>query len=109
MCDFEAFCELAGVRALCWDSGIERVSEALVHGEEEVTVLREMEVGLKYRVRSKIVDVVEKGKNTIISVEKDISSGTKEYSKVSTKFVLRGVTAKGYKGCGASVPIDIPK
>ena len=82
----------------------------LLHGEEEVESVRSMIPGKKYRVESRVKDVMDKGKLSIVTIMKEISCDEEGhvYSKIITRFVLRGVPAEGHKG-GSIPPMDLPK
>jgi peroxisomal enoyl-CoA hydratase 2 len=68
-----------------------------------------MRSGRTYKVESRVKDVIDKGKMSIVAIEKLISCAEGHvYSKIITRFVLRGVTAEGHKG-GLIEAMELPK
>jgi hypothetical protein len=55
-------------------SGGKNLAEILLHGEEEVEQVRELLPGREYVVRTQIVDIIDKGKMTIVVLAKDMTS-----------------------------------
>ena len=64
----------------------------------------------KYRVKSTIKEITDKGKLSIVTIEKAIINDRKEVEmKVITRFVLRGVGGTGFKNPSPYPLMDLPK
>jgi acyl dehydratase len=47
---------------------------------------------------------------TVITIEKEVTGeGGQLYSRIWTRFVLRGVSAQGFQGSGNVRPMEMPK
>jgi acyl dehydratase len=107
--DIEDFFAIPELRELAERAGVVSIPEVLLHGEEESEYLKPMLPGRRYKVESRVKDVSDKGKMSIVANEKLISCEEGHvYSKIITRFVLRGVTAEGHKG-GKIEPMELPK
>jgi acyl dehydratase len=104
--DIHAFFEIPELKELC--SGLE-IPEILLHGEEDLEMFGPLRVGAEYRVTSTIVDVVDKGKMTIIAIHKDlIDSEEVKCARVTTRVVLRGIGGFGNQRVLVA-PLALPK
>ncbi len=80
----------------------------LLHGEEEVECIESLIPGERYKVEGRVVDIVDKGKLSIVAVKKEISGQDgKIRTRIITRYVLRGIKAEGHKG-GLIPPMQLP-
>ncbi|TNV77037.1 hypothetical protein FGO68_gene12137 [Halteria grandinella] len=88
----------------------DNIPSILLHGEEETRCFTTLEAGEQYGVISKIVDIIDKGKLTIIVVRKDIESvkSKRLHSSITSRYVLQGVGGFGSQG-GRVPSLDLPK
>lgn len=103
--DIHAFFENKQIQKL---AGSLKLPEILLHGEEDLECFKPLVPGLKYAVKSKIVDIIDKGKMTIVVIQKDMSSQGQDYQRITTRYVLRGVGGFGYQG-GKVPQLALPK
>jgi acyl dehydratase len=107
--DIDEFFAIPEIKELGKRSGVIGIPEVLLHGEEESESFMPMGPGRTYNVESRVKDVSDKGKMSIVAIEKLISCHEGHvYSKIISRFVLRGVTAEGHKG-GLIEPMELPK
>jgi acyl dehydratase len=107
--DIDDFFAIPEIKELGKRSGVIGIPEVLLHGEEESESFMPMEPGRTYKVESRVKDVIDKGKRSIVAIEKLIRCEEGHvYSKIITRFILRGVTAEGHKG-GLIEPMELPK
>ena len=106
--DIDSFFEIQEFKALTKDG--KTIPEILLHGEEEQEIRCNLVPGQTYRVKSIIKDITDKGKLTIVTIEKDIISGGKEVDvRLITRFVLRGIGSTGFKNPSPYPLMDLPK
>lgn len=76
----------------------------ILHGEEELEIMKPLIVDIEYEIESKIIDVQDKGKLTIIVKESNIKDSMSKdtYSKATSRIVVRELGGFGYKGTLAS-------
>lgn len=65
----------------------------ILHGEEDVEIKKPLELNKTYQIVSRIADLQDKGKLSIIVCEKDIQDieSKEKYSKVTSRIVVRGL------------------
>ena len=81
----------------------------MLHGEEEITVFKPIKYdGTRYKFEQKFIDVLDKGKNTIMIAEKlfkEVETG-EVCARIIIQCVIRGMGGFGYKGFMKSVLQD---
>jgi len=102
--DIDSCFEIPELKALAEGKNI---AEMLLHGEEELECVMPIQAGQEYRVRSRVVDMIDKGKMTIVVMEKDLLQGETLISKVTSRYVLRGMGGSGFRG-GHVTPLALP-
>lgn len=106
--DIDSFFDIQELKQMTKDG--KTIPEILLHGEEEQEIRTNLLPGNTYRVKSTIKDITDKGKLTIVTIEKDIISGAKEVDvRVITRFVLRGIGGTGFKNTSPYPMMDLPK
>lgn len=71
----------------------------LLHGEEEITVHKPLEIDTKYTVSEKLVDFQDKGKGGLLIIDSLIKNEKGELqSVVRTSLFIRGAGGFGHKG-----------
>ena len=106
--DIDSFFDIQELKSMTNDG--KTIPEILLHGEEEQEIRTNLVAGNTYRVISTIKDITDKGKLTIVTIEKDIISGGNEVDvRVITRFVLRGIGGSGFKNTSPYSLMDLPK
>ena len=106
--DIDSFFDIQELKSLTKDG--KTIPEILLHGEEEQEITNNLVSGQTYRVKSTIKDITDKGKLTIVTIEKDIiSNANKVDVRVITRFVLRGIGGTGFKNPSPYNLMDLPK
>jgi len=72
------------------------VPELILHGEEDILSLESVVPGETYRVTSKIVNIIDKGKMLLFVALKEISHGSIVCTRIHSKVLLRDVGNTGF-------------
>eukprot|EP00347_Sterkiella_histriomuscorum_P000094 403377208 len=73
----------------------------ILHGSEEVNIIKPLEPGRKYKVTERAKDVQDKGKMTIVVGESVVSAAENDqdiYAVVTGQTIIRGLGGFGFKG-----------
>jgi hypothetical protein len=71
----------------------------LLHGEEELTVHKPLQIDTKYTVSEKMADFQDKGKGAVLIIDSLIKNEKGELqSVVRTSLFIRGAGGFGHKG-----------
>ena len=71
--DIDDFLAIPEIKELGKRSGVFGIPEVLLHGEEESESFTAMVPGRTYKVESRVKDVIDKGKMSIVAIQKLIS------------------------------------
>ena len=72
----------------------------ILHGEEDLEVVKPLQADNSYEVSEKIIDIQDKQKFTALIVEKAITNVKNQElnAKVTSTFIMMGLGGYGYKG-----------
>jgi acyl dehydratase len=105
--DVDAFFVVPELKDLCDGKSI---PELVLHGEEDIESIAPVEPGKTYRIVSRIIDIVDKGKMLLFITKKEIIYEGKICTNVISKTVLRTVGGTGFKsGIVLPAPVKIQR